>query len=216
MLGKDFKFIAGKTNWPKNEQCFSYYGIFAKYENLILHLLGEHQLRNASIALAAIEIIKKRFPVADDAIYAGLQNVVWPGRFEVTHCKIANMARTIILDGAHNVAGIKTLVKTLLASPYTNKKIVFVFGILQDKDYKKICKQLSLLVKKIIIFKVDSQRAVDPKILVTEWAKYLPASKIRAIDKLRELPIVLRDNEKYICVVGSLYGIAEAKKFLKS
>ena len=214
LLGRNFNCVLEKIDWMKSRQLFSYYSAMLSYENLILPFIGAHQLRNAALALTTIAVIKNRFPVARTAIYEGLYKASWPGRLEVIKHKISGYQRNIILDGAHNVAGAKNLIETLAISPYREKGIVFVISVLQDKDYKGICRELSALARKIIIFKINSERSLESQVLAKVWRKYLPSNKIFIINELHDLSKILDNKDKNICITGSLYGIAEARKKL--
>src|SRR5262249_16306625 len=75
---------------------------------LSLGLSGEHQARNAALAVAAVETLAREVPISDRAVADGLANVVWPARLEI-------MARRplVLLDCAHNVASAQALVQAL-------------------------------------------------------------------------------------------------------
>jgi dihydrofolate synthase / folylpolyglutamate synthase len=186
-LNHDFNTKYKKTDWLKQKQIFSYYGINSNYLNLELNFFGQHQIRNASLALACIELLKDRYEINVKAIKQGLKNVYWPGRFEIISQKIGNRKRTIILDGAHNIGGIKVFKNTLLNSPFGKNKIVLVLNILREKNYVAMCKELKSLAKKVIILKIPSPRALATEILVKEWQKYLPPEKIITIDNFKDL-----------------------------
>jgi len=217
-LGKDFYYKYFKTDWERKRQLFSYFGLYTEYKNLWLSLLGRHQLDNASLALACIEILNKNYSIIikEKNIYDSLKTVYWQGRFEIFDYKKNNHKLTVILDGAHNPAGAKVLKRTILESPYIKKGITFVMSILKDKDYKNICKILSPIAKKIIIFKSDSPRALNQNILKKIWEKYLPYDKIFVVDNFNQFLQKLDTNDKVVCITGSLYGIGMAIKYLKS
>jgi dihydrofolate synthase / folylpolyglutamate synthase len=215
-LNKHFAGIYINTDWQNNQQVFTYQGIASNYKNLVLGLLGQHQVHNASLALACIEIIKKTFHIAEQAIVNGLQNAYWPGRFEVLQRSVAGMLRTIILDGAHNEAGIKVFKETFQASIYAKQQNVFIMSILKDKNYQQMCADLSVIAHKVIIFNVHPLRGLPNEALAEEWAKYLPDNKINVINKFSEFTKVITNSEKVICVTGSLYAISEAIKYVKS
>ena len=100
----------------------------------ILSLKGSYQQENLSLALAVIE---RCFPkISQDTIQKGLQNVKHPCRFEY----IAN--KNLIIDGAHNPNGIKSLVQSL-DMYYPNTKRRFIFGCLRNKEYEKMVKILT-------------------------------------------------------------------------
>jgi dihydrofolate synthase/folylpolyglutamate synthase len=73
------------------------------YRNLRLSLSGEHQVRNASLAVLAIEALKA-FPIRISEIRRGLANTHWAGRLDTYRSR-----RRTLLDGAHNPEGAQLL-----------------------------------------------------------------------------------------------------------
>ena len=103
-------------------------------EGNILALKGIHQRENLGLALAVIE---KTFPeISQEVIERGLKSVKHPCRFQYIKEK------NLIIDGAHNPNGIKSLVESL-DYYYPNMKRRFIFGCLRNKDYKTM---LNILV----------------------------------------------------------------------
>lgn len=223
-FGKDFSVTYQGCNWKKREESFSYNGIFNNYVNLSTKCLGEHQARNASLALACMESIVQRgekrkewqFNIGKQDVYKGLKSAYWPGRMEILKCKFGGVMRTIILDGAHNEAGSKVLAKSLSSSPYAADGIVFVISVMRDKNYKAMCRNLSQLAKKVIILKLDAQRELEQDVLAREWGKHLPDDKISIAQTFEEIPYLLQNNENIICITGSLYALALVKNKLKN
>src|SRR6185369_4925999 len=72
----------------------------------VLPLLGQHQRRNAALAVATVEALQGKILVSNDAIRVGLETVRWPGRLQLVK---TGAGQTILLDGAHNVAGAEAL-----------------------------------------------------------------------------------------------------------
>jgi len=226
-LNQDFSSKIEKVDWKNRTQTFSYFGdVFLnsaiksrdddpKYKNLKIPLLGEHQIQNAALALAAIEVVQKQYNVPLKAIYAGFSKVKWPGRLEILHQKIANISRTIILDGAHNAPGAKVLAETLKKSPYIKEKLVFIISISQGKDYKKICAYLGRLAHKVILFNANVERLSSLDKIRKVWFKYLPENSIYVIEDLAKLPLLLHSSDTILCVTGSLYAVAAFKKNFK-
>lgn len=98
-----------------------------------LALKGVNQQENLALALACIE---KVFPeISQGTIDKGLQNVSHPCRFQYIKEK------NLIIDGAHNPNGIKSLVKNL-DYYFPNQKRRFIFGCLRNKDYSTMINSL--------------------------------------------------------------------------
>jgi len=77
---------------------FNYYGIFSEYSDLHITMAGKYQVENASMAIGVAELLNEmNNKINNKAIYEGLNNSRWPGRFE-----IVSRDPMVILDGAHN------------------------------------------------------------------------------------------------------------------
>lgn len=91
-------------------------------------LRGARQLRNASAALATVESLRSRLPVAMQAVRRGLLEIDLPGRFQVLPGR-----PTIILDVAHNPEAMAGLADSLAGMAFFPCTIAVV-GMLADKD----------------------------------------------------------------------------------
>ena len=129
-LGRDIKIKKQKDGF------FTYQGLNRNLKNLTIPLQGEHQLSNAALALAAIEICEKKgFRVDDTAIYAGLENTRWEARLEVLQNK-----PLFLLDGAHNPAGIDALCRSL-KKDFSYRRLILIFGALLIRTIGECCKK---------------------------------------------------------------------------
>ena len=91
-------------------------------------LKGEHQYRNASAAILAVELLAKSLPVSDLSIRTGLKNIQLLGRFQLINDKIP-----VLLDVGHNPEAVKTLFEYLTLT-FPGKRIHAVFSMMKDKD----------------------------------------------------------------------------------
>lgn len=205
-LGRDFFYKQGPVDWQGLKQKFSYRDTENSYENLQIALPGSHQVKNCSLALMCSTLLKNQgLRLAPGDIRAALKRVTWPGRFEV-HGKI-------VLDGAHNPRGITELMGTLkeYSSFLKSEGIAFIISIMKEKDYRKIIRQVVKHAKKIILYKLKNERAVQPgvlRMLVESVAPGLPVVEAGSFD---EAVRAVKD-EKLVCVTGSLYMVGEWKK----
>lgn len=100
---------------------------------ICLQMSGEHQVKNASMALMALFIFhQKYYPLNKKYIQNALTHTQIPGRFE----KVSEQPH-IIIDGAHNQAGIDAFIQTV-NEQYKNKKKQLVFAGFKDKDLKEM------------------------------------------------------------------------------
>ena len=167
--------------------------------NYTTRLLGEYQAQNLSLAIAAIEELKKQgWNITLKNTLKGVFNAKWPVRFEVK--KIDN--KYIVLDGSHNPQGASSLVRTVKAY-FTGKKIGFVIGMLADKDMEGVLKQLLPLSNKTTFIQSTSPRAATMDQLI-DLAKKLGYES----NKIENINDAIKDNLNsdldIIIVCGSL------------
>jgi dihydrofolate synthase/folylpolyglutamate synthase len=170
-----------------------------------LPLLGEHQKLNAALALATVEILQKQIPVGTEKIREGLANVHWPGRLQLIE---KPSGQKILLDGAHNVAGVEAL-RAALAEAGAPAKCVFIIGFLGDKDWQPMCEVIAPLAAKIFTVPVASARTADASELAKAFRFANPVAEIFACQNFSEALIACKD-EAFVVVAGSLYLVGEA------
>ncbi len=129
--------------------------------------LGNYQVENAVLALeTARKMDMLGYPVPAEAIKKGLMLARWKGRFE-------HIAKSpdIYVDGAHNMDGAVRLQESIEIY-FTNRRLVFIIGILADKDYKGILHILAPLADTIITLTPDNHRALPSDKLAKEARAY--------------------------------------------
>ena len=179
------------------------------FKNVKCNLTGRHQIDNSALAILVVASLfqNENRKLDEEKIRIGLNSIIWKGRLQ----KISENPK-IIIDGAHNPAGIKSLVFNL-KSIYKYRKLVAVIGILRDKDFSVMIKELSQIVDFFVICKSKSSRATETKELSNEVKKYkidyiLENDIKSALAKAKELV----EDDDLICVTGSLYTIGEVLK----
>lgn len=206
-LGVDFNYkIAGHSE--PNEQIFEWTG--NKQSHLVrLKMQGEHQVKNASLAVMALTLLsEKSFHLDWKLALEGIRNTAVPGRFEVV-----KTAPQIILDGAHNPAGIASLIETA-NEYYPSKQKHLLFAAFKDKDLKTMIGLLDNKFDNLTFTSFDHSRAAhadalfdlsidDHKAVATDWQQF--------IEK-----ILLDDNDPNACyfISGSLHFILQVRAYL--
>ncbi len=170
-----------------------------------LPLPGEHQKINATLALAAVEVLQRKIPVSDEAIQTGLSKVDWPGRLQLV---TRPSGQKLLLDGAHNVAGAKVL-RAALEKDFQSSEHTLILGVFQDKDWRHICETLAPLAAQIFTVPVSSERSADAHELAAACRAANPAAGIAACGSLREALEKTADDD-FVVVTGSLYLVGEA------
>jgi dihydrofolate synthase/folylpolyglutamate synthase len=169
-------------------------------------LLGDFQLENAAAAVAALEILASEgFAIPAAKIAQGLARLKWPGRFH-----ILQEHPTVLVDGAHNVASMRGLVRNIKAY-FAHKRIFLVFGTSCDKDIPGIINELGPLSPQVIVTRTAHSRAAPLSTLATEFKKQgIEPETGETVSKAISRALSLADNTDIICATGSLFVVAEA------
>jgi dihydrofolate synthase/folylpolyglutamate synthase len=195
----------------KNKGGFTYLGISRRWPRVKIGLIGDHQITNAALALGAVEhLLETGCYLTDEALYAGLAATRWPGRLEVF-----SREPFILLDGAHNPSAVKTL-KKFLENSFPSRRLTMVVGILEDKAWKPMLRDLVAVADRMILTKPQYERAADP---------YELASFVRPLTQnlvvMPRLPdaisLALKETNTTdaVCITGSLYTVGDAKAYLE-
>ncbi len=181
-------------------------------KNVNISLLGEYQPRNCALVLDAIDIIRgEGFEVSEESLYRGLASARWRARFE-----IIGHDPLIIFDGAHNAQGISVAVKSI-KQYFGEKRVICLSGVLKDKDYHAISRDISTVADYVFTITPNSPRALS----ADEYSECYRALKVdtlpcsdvknafnlaRGMAKEKNLPLV---------ILGSLYTYAEINYCIK-
>lgn len=174
------------------------------YSGLYLSLTGEHQVHNAAAALLAVDVLQKQnWKIDDEAVRKGLKNVLWPGRLQVLQEK-----PTLLIDAAHNLMGMKAFVKSLKLFDYD--KLILLFGVLRDKDYRAMLNLIAPLCSRIILTEPEISRALDPKeIEVLPETRSWNIQTIKDIDQAWSEAVHSAGPDDLVCAAGSIYFIGK-------
>ena len=177
------------------------------YEDLRTDILGKYQVKNIPAVLKLVDILKNNnFDITDEHIYNGLDGITertgFYGRWQ-----ILNKDPLTICDCAHNEDGLRYVIKQL--GSLENERLLFVFGMVGDKETEKI---LSILPKKAKYYftRADIPRALDAKELAMRAKQFgltgevFPAVKEAFIRAKKEA----KKND-LIFIGGSTFVVAE-------
>jgi dihydrofolate synthase/folylpolyglutamate synthase len=168
-------------------------------------LQGEHQGENIALAIACIQELQKMgFPIHN--VEEGIRSAFIPGRME-----IVSRNPTILLDGAHNPAGMRVL-RRALEKDFKYENLILVIGILRDKDIEKMLSIIEPLPDIFIPTKSKNTRAASPFFL----AERIKKDKIieESIPKAIERAKTIAKKRDLICITGSLFTVGEARSYL--
>ncbi|GHT89704.1 bifunctional folylpolyglutamate synthase/dihydrofolate synthase [Betaproteobacteria bacterium] len=130
LMGRDFGFQQDDENRQQWRYWFQGRGGAAVQRRNLAYpgLRGAAQLKNASLAIAALETLRERLPVSMQAIREGLMHTELPGRFQVLPGRPA-----IVLDVGHNPQAVRVLAGNLAGMGFFEQTHA-VLGMLADKD----------------------------------------------------------------------------------
>lgn len=174
-----------------------------------LALLGEHQRRNATVALGVVAVLQNALPVAPQAIRHGLANVSWPGRLQRVQ---GQGGGTILLDGAHNLDGAQALAATL-SRDFAEVPVTLIVGLLADKDWRSFAKTLVPLAARILVVPVKSPRGLPPAELAAACRESSCAESVSTAPSLAAALTQTADDRLQV-ITGSLYLVGEAMELL--
>jgi dihydrofolate synthase/folylpolyglutamate synthase len=168
-------------------------------------------VENALAVLKTVEALRAvghRIP--DDAMTEGIATVSWPGRLEM----IKTEGATVLLDGAHNLAGARVLRQYL--DEFGRKPITLVFGVMRDKRISEMAAELFPLAETIILTRADDERAADLSFLVERLGTSERTMSVGDSAAAFSRAERITPNHGMICVTGSLYLVGEAKQWLEA
>ncbi len=182
-----------------------------KGENYSLSLLGDYQCENATTAIETLQLLsKKGFDKINTAnIKKALQNCIWHGRFEVY-----SKYPLVLLDGSHNLQGANALYSNI-KDYLKGKQIVFVFGMLKDKDYQNIAGLLCPLADKVITITPPCERGLSGETLAEITSRYTDSEYAESITQAVDKAFENYNQDTAVIAFGSLYSLNDIRNALK-
>ena len=180
------------------------------YGSVHTALGGIWQRENLSLALAVLKLLEESgYPITKEAVQSGIAKTIWHGRYEVLQTE-----PLFIIDGAHNPIAAKRLKETI-EKDFTNREIIYIIGVLADKEHEKMLRLLLPGAKAVFTVTPDSPRALDGESLAKEARKY--ADNIWHVPDIGKAVKMTKETAKesdVILAVGSLSYLKEVKKAL--
>ena len=167
-------------------------------------LLGAHQIVNATVAVAALEVANGRgLHVSVGAIRAGLAQVQWPGRLEML-----SREPLVVIDGAHNGDSARKLAQAL-TDVFGERRWSLILGISADKDIPAIVDALAPLAEQVIVTRAHNTRAADVEVLAQAVAAQGAEPIVAAsVEEAVEIGLAYHCP---IIATGSLFTAADAR-----
>lgn len=191
-------------------------GTGAVYQDVFLPLYGEHQAHNALLALVAVEsLLTGGAALGGEVVEAAFADMSSPGRLEVVRT-----SPTILVDAAHNPAGVAALVSAV-EEAFEFTRLVGVVGVMADKDPEGILAGLEPLLAEVVVTRAASSRALDVPDLAEVAVDVFGEDRVHVAERLDDA-IALASNRaeseaRYgagVLVTGSVVLVAQARTLL--
>ena len=188
-------------------------GIEFEYEGTLFktRILGIYQINNAAMAITAAKLLRDEgLDISDEDIIAGIDKALWKARFE-----ILRKDPFVIIDGSHNLQGMETLSESLKLY-FGDKKIIFIIGILKDKEYGKMLDRIMPLASRVFTVTVPSPRTLTADELAFEASKRTDVKVTNIEDPAQALKEALKEaaDSDVICACGSLYFVGIIRRLV--
>ncbi len=213
LYGKDF--YVENISENSSGTVFDFYSPYfnVKLKGAKISLIGAHQAENAAVSVqTALLLNELGINISIEEIITGLEKTFWPGRFEIVYKK-----PFIVLDGAHNGASARALSNAL--NYFKKGKIVYLFGILKDKNIDDVLSQIATKDAVFVLTEVpfSGRRRMQVESTADVLKKYLPKTRIFTEKNFRRAYFFARNlvgKNDILCVTGSLYLVASVRKIM--
>jgi dihydrofolate synthase/folylpolyglutamate synthase len=197
-------------------------GLGGVYDEIFLPLHGAHQAQNAACALAAVEAFfgagGESGLIDAEVVRAAFASVRSPGRLEPIRS-----APTVLLDAAHNPAGMTTML-TAVAEAFQFRRLVAVVAVMADKDVTGMLELLDPAVDEIVVTQNSAERGLSADELGAAAVPIFGAERVTVeprLDDALEAAVRLAEDTGDdvlagvgVLVTGSVVTVGEARVLL--
>ena len=209
VLSRDFEVVENKVALGGR-----YLSVTARgrnYDGMFLSLHGAHQGINAAVALQAVASFLPSSSFEHAVVAEGFASVSSPGRLETVKTE---SAVPTVLDVAHNPDGISALVFSL-SEAFAFERVVFVIGILRDKDFKGMIAELTRIPSAIVFTQPRFARSAPVQTLEAAAEELgSPSASAPSVEEALALAYLEAGERDLVCVTGSHYVVGEARGHL--
>lgn len=184
---------------------------YDRFKGVSIPLVGIYQYKNAALVLAALDLLTIRGrKISDRAIFEGMANVKWQGRFE-----ILMDTPLFISDGGHNTQGVLSAVESFQAQ-LPNRKAVFILGIMADKDVEAMVKEIVPVASEFITVTPDNPRSMLAEQLKERLLEFgLPVTACASVLDGVQTAVHHAGENGIVFSLGSLYMYREVLASVK-
>ena len=197
---------ASKIVYGFPTQSYEYHSTHENYKKVTISLAGTFQIENSILAIEAAEALNENgFPITKEQILSGLSKTSWFGRLS----KVSDRP-LFLIDGAHNEAAAREL-RNSIEHYFTNRKIIYIMGVLSDKEYDKIIDLTASLASHIITVTTPNNSRALPAYELAQAVKRVNKN-VTCADSLQEaveMSFLLAEKQDLIIAFGSLSYLGE-------
>ncbi len=171
------------------------------------NLIGEHQIENASAAIAAVLCLKENgYKILNSKINKGIIKTKWPGRLEKG--KLKNI--TVFLDGAHNIDGADIILKYFQSK---KTKVWLIIGMLNNKNIYDFLKKIKPILHGVIGVPIPNEKNTTHPGEIIKICNKLNILSFQKFSIFSANNFILQNiKPKVILISGSLYLIGKVRK----
>jgi dihydrofolate synthase/folylpolyglutamate synthase len=212
LLGAEF-FVEFQEATPTGQRVMVS-GLAGRYGPYEAPVFGVHQSENLAVAIAAVEAFLGggKVPIADDVLRSAVADLSSPGRLQLVRTEPA-----ILLDGAHNPAGAKTLA-TSLKSEFSDKPLVGLLAVLSDKDVAGVISELSGCFQNVVTTASSSNRSLDANelaVISRDHSGAMTESEPEVKQALERARAIAREIDGMVVVTGSISLVGDVLQILQ-
>ncbi len=188
----------------------------ATYTDVFLPLHGEHQAHNALLAVTAVEVFFGGGSLSGEVVEHALAAVDSPGRLE-----LVRTSPTVLIDAAHNPAGVEAL-RQGLEEAFSLNRLVGVVGVMSDKDAEGVLAGLEPMLTEVVVTRATTDRAHDVEDLAEIARDVFDEDRVHVADRLEDAIDLAAARAEYggepggaVLVTGSVILVGEARLLLR-
>lgn len=181
-----------------------------KYEGLFLPLHGSHQGLNAAVAVEAVTRFLPARELDEDVVAEGFATTTVPGRLESVQVQTETHP-AVMIDVAHNPEGMSALIGSLIEA-FAFERVVMVIGILGDKDYQGMLREIARLNVSLLLTEASTVRSVPPSELAEVCERLgLEHQVVSSVSEAVTRAMAQAQPTDLVCITGSHYVVGEAR-----
>ncbi|MFZ1683409.1 MAG: cyanophycin synthetase [Candidatus Zixiibacteriota bacterium] len=179
----------------------------SKRINLTPSLKGLHQLKNTTVALKTMSVLRAQgIPISAKSIVTGIENTNWPGRFQMIRLP---KGPTVVLDVCHNAAGARAFADTF-KRVFPGRKASVILGVVKKKEHQEMVDAFKAFTSEFTLIPLKTHRSMPPReLLATVKFEPIPVMIKGNVDSAYHRLLRRAGPDDILVVAGSHYLVGE-------